>query len=261
MDRALLSIENLTVGVYQQEKYAEIVKNMHLTLEEFKTLALVGASGSGKTTVGLSILGLLPEAMTVTGGKIKFQNEDLLSLPFERMRLLRGKDIAMVFQEPLNAFNPVFTIGFQMDEVLKLHTSLSRDQRREKVEELLRTVGIPDPKRVVIQYPHQLSGGMRQRAMIAMAISTHPKLIIADEPTSNLDVTLQAVILDLFKKLREEMKITFLLITHDFGVVKELADEVAVLYHGAVVEAGKAEHIFQSPAHPYTRELIQTVKD
>ena len=259
MNQTLLQITGLNIGVQGLEAYTPLIKGVDLNIEELQIVALVGGSGSGKTTLGLSILKLLPEAMSVIDGKIFFNGKNILEFSNAQMRRLRGKEISMVFQEPLSAFNPVFTVGSQIDEVLRFHTPLNRQKRRGKVWQLLETVGIPDPKRVANQYPHQLSGGMRQRAMIAQAVSAGPKLIIADEPTSNLDVTLQALVIELFRKLRDELKISLLLITHDLGVVSELADNVAILFDGRIVESGRAREIFENPRHPFTSELVNAV--
>ena len=260
MDQSLLKIENLKIEINSPQTYVELIKNFNLKIDNLKIVALVGTSGSGKSSIGLSILRLLPDSMTVTGGKIIFEGQSLLELPQETMRQLRGKDIGMVFQEPLSTFNPVFTIGSQIEEVLRFHTLLKRRERKTRIEELLNLVGIPEPKRIAGQYPHQLSGGLRQRAMIAQAIAANPKLVIADEPTSNLDVTLQAVIIDLFRKLRSELKISIILITHDLGLVREIADEVGILYDGRIVEFGKPEDILKNQSHPFTCELVNAVK-
>jgi len=259
MTKSLLHVENLAIDIYGSEGVRELIRGLHFRIEPSKIFALVGSSGSGKTTVGLSILRLLPSAMAVHEGKIFFEDKDLLGFSDEHMRRLRGGDIAMVFQEPLSAFNPVFTIGYQIAEVLKFHKDLSRRQRREKVWELLNTVGISEPKRIAGAYPHQLSGGLRQRSMIAQAIAADPKLLIADEPTSNLDVTLQAHIIDLFRKIRKEFNLSILLITHDLGVVGELADEMAVLSEGWIVEQGPVANILKDPRHPFTAELVHSI--
>lgn len=260
MSQSLLSIENLKIGIHGTHGYTELIKGLDLKVDAFKIVALVGISGSGKTTIGLSILRLLPDAMAVTDGKIIFLGENILELPQKRMRQLRGKELSMVFQEPLSAFDPVFTVGFQIEEVLKSHTTLKRSERKKRIEELFDLTGIPDFKRIANQYPHQLSGGMRQRAMIAQAIAANPKLIIADEPTSNLDVTRQAVIIELFRKLKNDLKMSILLITHDLGVVRELADDVGILYNGRIVESGKTRDILDNPSHPFTCELVNTIK-
>lgn len=256
----LLDIKNLEIRIKLDNGYRELIKGLDLTVNALDIVALVGSSGSGKTTVGLSILGLLPSAMTITNGKIFYLGDNILDFSPERTRQLRGGDISMIFQEPLSAFNPVFTLGFQIEEVLKVHTPLAARQRKEKVLDLLHIVGVDDPKRIARQYPHQLSGGLRQRAMIAQAIAANPRLIIADEPTSSLDVTLQALVMDVFRKLKNELKISMLLITHDLGVVRELADEVVVLYDGHVVERGKTKEVLADPHHSFTSELAETLK-
>jgi len=253
----LLHIKDLIIKIKSDEGSRELIKGLNLKVGSQKVVALVGGSGSGKTTAGLAILRLLSDSMDVQGGEILFEGKDLLKASIGDMRRLRGKDIAMVFQEPLSAFNPVFTIGGQINEVLKYHTRLNRRQLQERLHELLELVGLPEPKRVLRSYPHQLSGGMRQRAMIAQAIVANPKLIIADEPTSNLDVTLQAQMIDLFRKLRNDLKISMVLITHDLGIVRELADEVAVLFDGRVVECGPAREVLSEPRHAYTSELTK----
>src|SRR3989338_546173 len=243
MPEPLLKIKNLKIRAYGDFEYREIIKGLTLEVKDFQIVALVGGSGSGKTTAGLSILSLLPAGLTLEGGEIWFKDENLLNLSNPHMRRLRGKEIAMVFQEPLSALNPVFSIGFQIEEVIRFHAKLKRRERKEKVLELLSLTGISDPRRIAKSYPHQLSGGMRQRAMIAQAIAAQPKLIIADEPTSNLDVTLQAHIIHLLRKLKEELGISILLITHDLGVVRHLADKVGVLFDGRIVEFGDTAEI------------------
>jgi ABC-type dipeptide/oligopeptide/nickel transport system ATPase component len=250
-------LENITVIVDEVDDKKVLLDHISLEVPELSITALVGGSGSGKTTTGLAILRLLPLALSVQGGKIFFDNKDLLSLPPERMRRIRGGDISMVFQEPLNAFNPVFSIGYQIDEVLQFHTDLNRAQRQKRVLELLGLVGFPNPKRMAKDYPHQLSGGMRQRAMIAQAIAGDPKLIIADEPTSNLDVTLQANMIELFRKLKDDLKLSILLITHDLGMVAHMADQVAVMTQGKIVESGRTNEVLNNPRHSYTRELME----
>ena len=257
---SLLSLRNLTITVadfFSDEKI--LVDGLNLEIPSLKIVALVGGSGSGKTTTGLSILRLLPVALRVARGEIVFQSNNILEYPQEKMRGIRGKEIGMVFQEPLNAFNPVFTVGYQIAEVLKAHTPLTAQHIPERVQHLLTIVGIKDSPRISRSYPHQLSGGLRQRAMIAQAIAGGPKLLIADEPTSNLDVTSQAHIIELFRKLKEELRISILLITHDLGMVAHLADEVAVLSEGKVVERGETREVLENPQHPYTMELMKAM--
>ncbi len=252
----LLSIQNLSVSVGDKM----IVDDVCLKIPQETITALVGGSGSGKTTTGLSILKLLAPGLTIKGGKTVFNGTDLWSLPESRLRDIRGKEISVIFQDPLNAFNPVFTIFSQIDEVLQHHTDLPAKVRQERVHAMLDMAGIPDPKRVAGSYPHQLSGGMRQRAMIAQAIAAEPKLLIADEPTSNLDVTLQARMMQLFRELRDKLKLSILLITHDLGIVQHLSDETSVMLEGKIVESGKTKEVLSRPQHDYTRKLMKAVK-
>ena len=260
MANSLLSIKNLTISLKGDSLNKAIVKDVSLEIFPGSIVALVGGSGSGKTTTGLSIMRLLSPALQITEGEIFFDQRNLLNYTDDQMRIMRGKEIGMVFQEPLNAFNPVFTIGYQIEEVLRFHTNLTRLERAQKVLDLLDTVGISEPQRVSKNYPHQLSGGMRQRAMIAQAIAADPKLIIADEPTSNLDVTLQAKIMDLFRKLKEQFGLSILLITHDLGMVGHLSDQIYVMTDGTIVEQGTTETIFNRPVHEYTCQLLETLK-
>ena len=259
MNESLLSLRNLTISVPDISGEKVLVDNLNLDIPLLKIVALVGGSGSGKTTTGLSILRLLSPALRVVQGEIIFRGNDLLTYCEEKMRGIRGKEIGMVFQEPLNAFNPVFTVGYQIAEVLQTHTDFSRRKIQERVEELLKIVGIKESQRIARSYPHQLSGGLRQRAMLAQAIAAGPRLLIADEPTSNLDVTSQAHIIELFQTLKDELKISMLLITHDLGMVAHLADEVAVLLEGKVVESGSTTEILGNPKHPYTLQLMKTM--
>lgn len=257
MDKEILRISHLAIEAREDSKPKTIVADLDLVVHEQKIVALVGGSGSGKTTTGLSILRLLPPALAIVRGEIIFDQKNIFNLSREEMRSVRGKDVSMVFQEPLNAFNPVFRIGEQMEEVLVYHTDLNRASRRKKVFELLELAGIAEPARVAGSFPHQLSGGLRQRAMIAQAMAAGPKLIIADEPTSNLDVTLQARIMDVFRQLSREARVSILLITHDLGMVSHLADEIAILYEGRVVEFGPTPKVLESPQHFFTRQLME----
>lgn len=256
----LLKIDNLKVYFSKEKDVKKIIDGLSLEIGPKEILALVGGSGSGKTLAGLSILRLLPLGAGISGGKIIFQGQDLLQLEKVKMQAIRGKDIGMVFQEPLSAFNPLFTIGYQIKEVLKYHTDLSKGAIEARVLELLKIVGIPNPERIINDYPHQLSGGLRQRAMIAQAIAAGPKLLIADEPTSNLDVTLQAQIMDLFRKLKAELNISILLISHDMAMVAHLADRVAIIYEGRIVEFGQAAQILREPKHPFTQALVEAAR-
>jgi ABC-type dipeptide/oligopeptide/nickel transport system ATPase component len=259
MTSALLTIRNLTVALADNPDH-KIVDGVSLSIPPLSIVALVGGSGSGKTTTGFSVTRLLSPSLKITQGEIIFRGEDLLKVGRDRVRVIRGKEIGMVFQEPLHAFNPVFTVGSQIEEVLQQHTSLSREQITKRVGDLLVQVGLKDAARVKGSYPHQLSGGMRQRAMIAQAIAASPSLLIADEPTSSLDVTLQAKVLELFCHLRDHFKLSILLITHDLGVVSHVADHVVVLERGQVVESGRTQDVVNNPKHPYTQQLMQTLK-
>jgi ABC-type dipeptide/oligopeptide/nickel transport system ATPase component len=256
----MLSVKNLTITVEGATPEQTIVNQVSFEIKPQSVFALVGGSGSGKTTTGLSILKLLPSALKIVSGEIIFQGHSLLNSSEAHMRTIRGKDIGMVFQEPLTAFNPVFTIGYQIDEVLKAHSTFSALERDRRITELLNIVGLAQVKRVAQSYPHQLSGGMRQRAMIAQAIALNPPLIIADEPTSSLDVTLQARIIELFKRLKDEFKLSILLITHDLGMVEHMADEVAVLAKGEVVEYGTTPDLMTTPKHPFAVKLMNALR-
>ena len=221
-------------------------------------LALVGESGSGKSITALSLLGLLPPNAVVEAGQAHFQGRDVLALPASERRAIAGRRIAMIFQEPMTALNPVLTVGWQIGEVLKQHHRLPRAERQRRVVDLLTQVGIPDPEQRASDYPHQLSGGMRQRVMIAMALAGQPELLIADEPTTALDVTVQAQIMDLLQTLRRQYGTAILLITHNLALVNEQADRVAVMYAGSIVETAGCDDLFQRPAHPYTRLLLRS---
>lgn len=257
---SLIRIENLTVTVDEPEGRKTLLDGIHLHIPDLSITALVGGSGSGKTTTGLAILRLLPVALRVESGAIYFGRDDLLKLSAQNMRGVRGGKISMVFQEPLAAFNPVFSVGYQIEEVLRYHSPLNSAQRQRRILELLDLVGLPDPAKTARDYPHQLSGGMRQRAMIAQALAGDPQLIIADEPTSNLDVTLQARIIELFLKLKEELKLSILLITHDLRMVAHTADQMAVMTQGKVVESGSTKEVLRDPQHVYTQELMEALK-
>lgn len=256
---ALLKISNLEIILKSDRVSRSLLDNINLDINEKEIVALVGGSGGGKTSLGLSVLRLLPAAMKVAKGEILFQGQSLLELPLSAMQDIRGKDIAMVFQEPLSAFNPVFKVGDQIAEVLQVHLNLSRRKTQDKVYELLDLAEVEDPRRVARSYPHQLSGGLRQRAMIAQSIAASPKIIIADEPTSNLDVTIQAKILELFKKLKSQLNISMLLITHDLGLVNFLADRTFILHEGTIVESGQAKEVFSYPQHHFTQQLARTI--
>src|ERR1043165_3485166 len=251
---ALLEVRNLQTSFFTPEGEVRAIDGVSFEIGEGKTLGLVGESGCGKSVTSLSIMRLIPTPPgKIVGGQILFKGENLLDKSEEQMRRIRGNDIAMIFQEPMTSLNPVFTIGNQISEAIELHQKgLSRQQIREKTIEMLKLVGIPEADRRVDEYPHQLSGGMRQRVMIAMALSCNPELLIADEPTTALDVTIQAQILELLGRLRRETGMSMLLITHDLGVVAESCDDVVVMYAGHVVERARAVELFAQPRHPYT---------
>ena len=255
-----LLVKNLKVSFAAPAKELVAVRGISYQLNQGETLALVGESGCGKTVSALSILRLIEEPPgKIMSGEILFNGKDLLKLTKRELQVHRGKDIAMVFQDPMTSMNPVLTIGEQIIETLLRHTSLSRKEAREKSLKLLEQVEIASPKEKLDQYPHQLSGGMRQRAMIAMALSCSPRILIADEPTTALDVLIQAQILDLLKKIKNETQMSILLITHDLGVVAEIAKRVMVMYAGEIVESGPVLDLFRSPLHPYTIGLMKSI--
>ena len=255
----LLEIKNLETAFRIKDDYFNAVDKVSLDLYRNEVLAIVGESGCGKSTLATTIMRLHNENLTKSTGEIIFNGKNLLDLTEDEMNKIRTKDIGMIFQDPLSSLNPLHRIGKQIEEALIYHTELSAEERQKRVIELLTQVGIPNPERCAKQYPHELSGGMRQRVMIAMAMSCKPSVLIADEPTTALDVTIQAQILDLVKGLQDEMHAGIILITHDLGVVAEMADRVAVLYAGEVVEIGTAEQIFKNPKHPYTRSLLRSI--
>ncbi|AGL49423.1 MULTISPECIES: ABC transporter ATP-binding protein [Thermotoga] len=259
MTEPLLRVENLKTYFYTEDGVVKAVDGVSFEVREGETLGIVGESGSGKSVTSLSIMRLLDQNGKIVDGKIIFKGRNLLELSENEMRKIRGKEIAMIFQEPMVALNPVFTIGDQIMEAIILHQNVSEKEARKMAIDLLRKVGIPEPEKRVDEYPHQLSGGMRQRAMIAMALSCRPSLLIADEPTTALDVTIQAQILELMKELQKEYGMAIILITHDMGVVAEMSDKVAVMYAGKVVEYGDVKTIFTEPKHPYTYALLESI--
>ena len=257
----LLEISDLSVDFATVNGAFRAVDGVSLTVEEGDVLAIVGESGSGKSVAMLAVMGLLPWTATVTAGKLAFGGRDLLGLsPRERRRII-GKDLAMIFQEPMSSLNPCFTVGYQIGEALKTHLDLNRDERRRRTIDLLSAVGISDGERRLRAFPHQLSGGMNQRVMIAMALACRPKLLIADEPTTALDVTIQAQILDLLLDLQHETGLALVLITHDMGVVAETAERVAVFYAGQKVEEQEVHGLFADPHHPYMAALLTALPE
>ena len=258
---ALLEIDNLTVEFATAGGAFRAVDGLSLSVESGDVLAVVGESGSGKSVAMLAMMGLLPWTAKVTADRMTFDGADLLTLAPKARRNVIGKDIAMIFQEPMSSLNPCFTVGFQLGEALKVHMGLDRAARRTRSIELLDLVGIPAPEKRLSAFPHQLSGGMSQRVMIAMAISCNPKLLIADEPTTALDVTIQAQILDLLVKLQSETDMALVLITHDMGVVAETAQRVSVQYAGQKVEQQPVKDLFNSPHHPYTAALLAALPE
>jgi len=256
----ILELKNLRISFGNKKERYEVVSDVSINVPKGKIVCVVGESGCGKTVTALSIMGLLPiPPASVDSGEVIFDGQNLLGLSEKQLRDYRGNRLSMIFQEPVSSLNPVFTIGNQIGEAISAHRSVSKSEERERVVELLDLVGIPAPETRLNSYPHELSGGMCQRVMIAMALSCDPELLIADEPTTALDVTIQAGILDLILELRDRTGMAVILITHDLGIVSEIADEVYVLYAGKVVEKGTRDSIFNSPSHPYTIGLINSV--
>ncbi len=255
----LLEVRNLQTHFPTRAGLVRAVDGVNFHLDRGELLGLVGESGCGKSITALSVMRLVAPPGKIVSGEILFDGKDLLKLSDAEMREMRGDDIAMIFQDPMTSLNPVFTVGEQIAEALRLHRKMSRNQARQATIDAMREVAIPDPARRVNDYPHQLSGGMRQRVMIAMALACNPKLLIADEPTTALDVTIQAQILELLDDLRKQRDLAVLLITHDLGVVAEVADRVAVMYTGRIVEESPVDEVFARPRHPYTEGLLRSV--
>lgn len=261
MKETLLEIKHLQTYFYIKSEPVKAVDDVSFEIREGQTVCLIGESGCGKSTSGLSIMRLVPvPAGRIVSGEIWFQGRDLMKLPEKEMRLLRGNEISMVFQEPLTSLNPVFPVGEQIAEAIMLHKKLSKSEARLGAIKMMELVQIPNPPLVSKSFPHELSGGMRQRIMMAMALSCYPKLLIADEPTTALDVTIQAQILDLLRDMKKKFGMSILLITHDLGVAAEMADYVAVMYQGKIVEQGPVNEIYHRPIHPYTKVLLRAVK-
>ena len=260
MFETVLDVKNLCTYFHTDEGVVRSVDGVSFHIDAEETLGIVGESGCGKSVTSLSIMQLVPNPPgKIVGGEILFQGDNLLKKTPEQMRKIRGNDIAMIFQEPMTSLNPVYTIGDQIAEAMILHQKLTKKAAFDRAVEMLRLVGIPSPERRAREYPHQMSGGTRQRVMIAMALSCNPKLLIADEPTTALDVTIQAQILDLMRKLKQKFHTAIMLITHDLGVVAEMTDRVAVMYAGKVVEECSTVDLFREPLHPYTVGLLQSI--
>ena len=261
MGKVILDVQNLNVSFYKKKAEGRAVRGVSFTLEEGQTLGIIGESGSGKSVSGMSVMGLIPSTGgVIKSGKILYEGVDLLTLGKKEMRRIQGNNIAMIFQEPMTSLNPVLSIGYQLCEPLRLHKGMSQEQARQRAVELLKTVGISSPEKRLEQYPHQLSGGMRQRVMIAMALACEPNILIADEPTTALDVTVQAQILRLLRELKKQEKgSAVILVTHDMGVIAENADKVAVMYAGQIVEYADVISLFEKPLHPYTQGLMASM--
>ncbi|MFG3612696.1 ABC transporter ATP-binding protein [Rummeliibacillus stabekisii] len=260
MSNRLLEISNLKTYFFVDNQQIPAVNGVDLFINEGETLGIVGESGCGKSVTSLSVMGLLGHTPgKVVDGSIRFKDSDLLTLPEDKMRKIRGNEIAMIFQEPMTSLNPVYKIGKQIGEAVRLHLKYDKKKTREHVINMLKLVGIPRAEEIIDEFPHQLSGGMRQRVMIAMAMSCNPTLLIADEPTTALDVTIQAQILEIMKKVKQEKGTAMMLITHDLGVVAEMCDRIVVMYAGKVVEEADVFELFENPKHPYTKGLLNSV--
>src|SRR3954470_6337778 len=252
----LLEVSDLRTFFHSEDGVVKAVDDLSFKLEQGRTLGIVGESGSGKSVTSLSIMRLLSSTARIETGRVSFLGRDLVRLPEREMQSIRGRDISMIFQEPMTSLNPVFTVGAQIMEAIILHQRVSKAEARKKAIDLMREVGIPKPEQRVDSYPHQMSGGQKQRVMIAMALSCNPQVLIADEPTTALDVTIQAQILEILRKLRDNRGMAIIFITHDLGVIAEIADDVLVMYRGEEVEYGPVLEIFSNPKHPYTKGLL-----
>ncbi len=255
----LVEVKDLEVSFFTYAGEVKAVRGISYELKPGEVMGIVGESGSGKSVSSYGLMGIIPSPGKVIGGQIIFDGQDMTKLPEKELLKIRGKDISMIFQDPMTSLNPLFTIGNQIEECLKKHTDLSKEDRQKRMVELLTLVGINQPEKRLKQYPHEFSGGMRQRVMIAMALSCDPKLLIADEPTTALDVTIQAQILELMKELKDKIHMGIVFITHDLGVVSEICDNICVMYAGTIVEQGSSDQIFYEPKHPYTWGLLASV--
>ncbi len=257
--RPVLSVDDLTVDLAGENGYVRVLRDVNLSIGARETVGLVGESGSGKTVTALSVMGLLPESAKIVSGSIEVEGEQMVGRSLPELQKLRGRRLAMVFQEPMTSLNPAFTVGDQIGEVVRRHRGASRRVARERAVEMLDLVGIPNAARRIRSYPHEFSGGMRQRVMMAIALACEPELLIADEPTTALDVTIQAQLLDLLRDLQDQLDLALLFITHDLGVVADICDRVMVMYAGQVIEHGHAQAMFEHPEHPYTEGLLRAM--
>ena len=258
-NKNLVEVKNLEVSFFTYAGEVKAVRGISYNLKPGEVMGIVGESGSGKSVSSYGLMGIIPEPGKVIGGQILFEGRDVTAMSEKELLKIRGKDISMIFQDPMTSLNPLFTIGNQIEESLKKHTSLDKDQRQKRMVELLTLVGINQPEKRLKQYPHEFSGGMRQRVMIAMALACDPKLLIADEPTTALDVTIQAQILELLKELKDKIHMGIVFITHDLGVVSDICASISVMYAGTIVESGSSDQIFYEPRHPYTWGLLASV--
>ena len=258
-NKNLVEVKNLEVSFFTYAGEVKAVRGISYNLKPGEVMGIVGESGSGKSVSSYGLMGIIPEPGKVIGGQILFEGRDVTAMSEKELLKIRGKDISMIFQDPMTSLNPLFTIGNQIEESLRKHTSLDKDQRQKRMVELLTLVGINQPEKRLKQYPHEFSGGMQQRVMIAMALACDPKLLIADEPTTALDVTIQAQILELLKELKDKIHMGIVFITHDLGVVSDICDSISVMYAGTIVESGSSDQIFYEPRHPYTWGLLASV--
>jgi len=256
---SLLELRNVSVSFFTPLGEVKAVNNVSYKLEKSSVLGIVGESGSGKSVSAYSIMGLIDKPGKITNGEVFFEGKDLLKVSASELRAIRGDQISMIFQDPMTSLNPVYTVGMQIREALSAHHKTTKNKATDRVVELLDLVGINDPRKRIKQYPHELSGGMRQRIMIAMALAGDPKVLIADEPTTALDVTIQAQILELIKDIQKKIQMAVILITHDFGIVADLADDIIVMYGGGIIESGSVYDIFKNPKHPYTKGLLKSL--